>query len=90
MFSIEGQTSVTREQFYMMAQKRSNEKPPQLPPRDTSIYSHDLPTVSVCSLFFLRYYYYLCILQFVHLDLRFYCVQRLFSFAIFFLFILTK
>lgn len=31
----------------MMSQKRNNEKPPQLPPRDTSLYSHDLPMVSV-------------------------------------------
>lgn len=27
----------------------SNEKPPQLPPRDSSIYAHELPTVSIAS-----------------------------------------
>lgn len=46
--TIEGHNpAVTREQFYMISQKRSNEKPPKLPPRDTSLYSHELPTVSV-------------------------------------------
>lgn len=35
----------------MMSQKRNNEKPPKLPPRDTSLYSHDLPTVSVVATF---------------------------------------
>lgn len=44
-FLIEGHAAISREQFYQIAPKR-NEKPPQLPPRDNSIYSHSLPTVS--------------------------------------------
>lgn len=37
-------------------------KPPQLPPRETGIYSHELPTVSLNSFrFFLVFHYYLTI-----------------------------
>lgn len=56
LLQIEGHALASREQFYMMSQKRSNEKPPKLPPRDTSLYSHELPTVSVC--FFLLSAFY--------------------------------